>query len=66
MRQDLQRLYPLLKQYVSITIVEAGGHLLSSFDASLQAYAEDKYRRRGIHVKTKLAGNFLSTHSHEP
>lgn len=55
MHQDLRRLYPLLRQYVSITIVEAGGHILNSFDASLQAYAEDKYRRNGIQVKTGLA-----------
>ncbi|KAK7246593.1 hypothetical protein RIF29_41462 [Crotalaria pallida] len=49
---DLVRLYPGIKDLVKITLLEAGDHLLSMFDKRISAFAEDKFQRDGIDVKT--------------
>ncbi|XP_012568745.1 external alternative NAD(P)H-ubiquinone oxidoreductase B2, mitochondrial-like [Cicer arietinum] len=51
-KDDLARLYPGIKDLVKITLLEAGGHLLSMFDKRITAFAEDKFQREGIDVKT--------------
>ncbi|KAK2436916.1 external alternative NAD(P)H-ubiquinone oxidoreductase B2, mitochondrial [Trifolium repens] len=50
--EDLVNLYPGVKDLVKITLLEAGGHILSMFDKRITAFAEDKFRRDGIDVKT--------------
>ncbi|GAU20797.1 hypothetical protein TSUD_85160 [Trifolium subterraneum] len=50
--EDLVKLYPGVKDLVKITLLEAGGHILSMFDKRITAFAEDKFRRDGIDVKT--------------
>jgi NADH:ubiquinone reductase (non-electrogenic) len=47
---DLKRAYPNLVQDVSITLVDAGKHLLSSYDATLSAYTEKHFARQSIQV----------------
>ncbi|XP_012572488.1 external alternative NAD(P)H-ubiquinone oxidoreductase B2, mitochondrial-like [Cicer arietinum] len=51
-REDLVKLYPGVKDFVKITLLEAGGHILSMFDKRITAFAEDKFQREGIDVKT--------------
>ncbi|KAL2341959.1 hypothetical protein Fmac_009899 [Flemingia macrophylla] len=50
--EDLVRLYPGIKDLVKITLLEAGDHILGMFDKRITAFAEDKFRRDGIDVKT--------------
>ncbi|KAJ1434799.1 hypothetical protein SESBI_05159 [Sesbania bispinosa] len=50
--EDLVRLYPGIKDLVQITLLEAGDHILSMFDKRITAFAEDKFGRDGIVVKT--------------
>ncbi|KAL8497469.1 hypothetical protein ACS0TY_020971 [Phlomoides rotata] len=49
--EDLARLYPTLKQHVTITLLEAGDHILGMFDKRITEFAEDKFRRDGIDLK---------------
>ncbi|OIV96131.1 hypothetical protein TanjilG_13063 [Lupinus angustifolius] len=49
---DLVKLYPGIKDLVQITLLEAGNHILSMFDKRITAFAEDKFQREGIDVKT--------------
>ncbi|XP_077254042.1 external alternative NAD(P)H-ubiquinone oxidoreductase B2, mitochondrial-like [Tasmannia lanceolata] len=50
--EDLVRLYPMLQGLTKITVVEAGDHILSMFDKRITSFAEEKFQRDGIDVKT--------------
>ncbi|KAJ7948250.1 External alternative NAD(P)H-ubiquinone oxidoreductase [Quillaja saponaria] len=50
--EDLSRLYPTVKDYVKITLLEAGDHILNMFDKRITDFAESKFQRDGIDVKT--------------
>ncbi|PRQ53020.1 putative NADH:ubiquinone reductase (non-electrogenic) [Rosa chinensis] len=50
--EDLAKLYPSLKDDVSITLLEAGDHILNMFDRRITKFAEEKFSRDGIDVKT--------------
>ncbi|PWA73161.1 NAD(P)H dehydrogenase B4 [Artemisia annua] len=50
--EDLIKLYPDLKKYINITLLEAGDHILSIFDKRITDFAEKKFQRDGIQVKT--------------
>ncbi|XP_076953813.1 external alternative NAD(P)H-ubiquinone oxidoreductase B4, mitochondrial-like [Bidens hawaiensis] len=49
---DLIKLYPDLKDYMMITLLEAGDHILNMFDKRITAFAEEKFQGDGIDVKT--------------
>ncbi|KAM0059086.1 putative NADH:ubiquinone reductase (non-electrogenic) [Helianthus debilis subsp. tardiflorus] len=50
--EDLVKLYPDLEKYTTITLLEAGDHILSMFDKRITDFAEEKFKRDGINVKT--------------
>ncbi|XP_041026152.1 external alternative NAD(P)H-ubiquinone oxidoreductase B2, mitochondrial [Juglans microcarpa x Juglans regia] len=50
--EDLVKLYPGVKGLVKITLLEAGDHILNMFDKRITAFAEEKFKREGIDVKT--------------
>ncbi|XP_050205756.1 external alternative NAD(P)H-ubiquinone oxidoreductase B2, mitochondrial-like [Mercurialis annua] len=50
--EDLARLYPSVKDYLKITLLEAGDHILNMFDARITEFATEKFNRDGIDVKT--------------
>ncbi|KAL5579305.1 hypothetical protein UlMin_011747 [Ulmus minor] len=50
--EELVKLYPVVKDLVKITLLEAGDHILGMFDKRITAFAEDKFKREGIDVKT--------------
>ncbi|KAA8516577.1 hypothetical protein F0562_016917 [Nyssa sinensis] len=50
--EDLAKLYPAVKDHVKITLLEAGDHILNMFDKRITAFAEEKFQRDGISVKT--------------
>ncbi|KAL8470532.1 hypothetical protein ACS0TY_033180 [Phlomoides rotata] len=50
--EDLVKLYPKVKDAVNITLLEATDHILNMFDKRITAFAEDKFQRDGIDVKT--------------
>ncbi|PKI35054.1 hypothetical protein CRG98_044569, partial [Punica granatum] len=50
--EDLAELYPSVKDLVKITLLEAGDHILNMFDKRITAFAEEKFQRDNIHVKT--------------
>ncbi|XP_020215449.1 external alternative NAD(P)H-ubiquinone oxidoreductase B3, mitochondrial [Cajanus cajan] len=49
--EDIAKLYPSLKDYVKITLLEAGDHILNMFDKRITEFAEHKFARDGIDVK---------------
>ncbi|KAL0321199.1 UNVERIFIED_CONTAM: External alternative NAD(P)H-ubiquinone oxidoreductase B2, mitochondrial [Sesamum radiatum] len=51
-KEDLVRLYPKVKEAVKITLIEATDHILNMFDKRVTAFAEEKFQRDGIDVKT--------------
>lgn len=51
-KHDLRKYYPHLQDYIRITLLEAGGHLLSAFDQRLSEYTEKHFRRQQITVLT--------------
>lgn len=50
--EDLVKLYPKVKEAVKITLLEATDHILNMFDKRITAFAEEKFSRDGIDVKT--------------
>ncbi|SOV10040.1 related to NDE1 - mitochondrial cytosolically directed NADH dehydrogenase [Ustilago sp. UG-2017a] len=49
-KEDLSRLYPRLRPYPSIKLLDAASTILSSFDSSLSEFAMSKFARDGIEV----------------
>ncbi|KAF5180731.1 External alternative NAD(P)H-ubiquinone oxidoreductase [Thalictrum thalictroides] len=49
--EDLSKLYPTVKDYVKITLLEAADHILNMFDKRITTFAEEKFQRDGIDVK---------------
>ncbi|KAG8078152.1 hypothetical protein GUJ93_ZPchr0007g3087 [Zizania palustris] len=52
--EDLAKLYPDVKKYANISVIEAGDHILTMFDKRITHFAEDKFKRDGIHLKTNF------------
>ncbi|KAH7662336.1 NADH:ubiquinone reductase (non-electrogenic) protein [Dioscorea alata] len=52
--EDLAKLYPNVKDLVKISVIEAGEHILTMFDKRITKFAEDKFQRDGINVKTNF------------
>jgi NADH dehydrogenase len=48
--QDVYRLYPHLKDKVTISLYDTSPGILGGFDASLRGYAERKFARDGVTV----------------
>ncbi|XP_059661994.1 external alternative NAD(P)H-ubiquinone oxidoreductase B3, mitochondrial-like [Cornus florida] len=64
--EDISHLYPTVKDHVKITLLEAGDHILNMFDKRITAFAEEKFQRDGIDLKTgsmvvKVTDNEIST-----
>jgi NADH:ubiquinone reductase (non-electrogenic) len=51
--QDLRRPYAHLVDGVTITLLEAGPHILTSFDAALQSYTMNFFHRQRIQIRTR-------------
>ncbi|KAF5728960.1 external alternative NAD(P)H-ubiquinone oxidoreductase B2 mitochondrial-like [Tripterygium wilfordii] len=49
--EDLVKLYPMVKESVKITLLEAADHILNMFDKRITDFAEEKFKRDGIDVK---------------
>ncbi|KAG9452769.1 hypothetical protein H6P81_005673 [Aristolochia fimbriata] len=58
--QDLVKLYPSLQELVTISLIEAGDHILSMFDKRISSFAEEKFHRDGIDLKTGFMVNSVS------
>ncbi|KAF5801390.1 putative NADH:ubiquinone reductase (non-electrogenic) [Helianthus annuus] len=52
LHEDLSKLYPDLQKYITVTLLEASDHILNMFDKRITAFAEEKFKRDGIQVKT--------------
>lgn len=50
--EDLRKVFPDLIPDIAITLLEAGGQILSTFDQVLSAYTMKLFRRQRIHVRT--------------
>ncbi|GLJ33090.1 hypothetical protein SUGI_0665930 [Cryptomeria japonica] len=50
--EDLLKLYPSVKEFVKITVIEAGDHILNMFDQRISKFAAKKFQRDGIDLKT--------------
>ncbi|KAL0916984.1 hypothetical protein M5K25_014540 [Dendrobium thyrsiflorum] len=53
-QEDLSKLYPNALELVKISLIEAGEHILTMFDKRITQFAEEKFRRDGIDVKTNF------------
>ncbi|KAI4941624.1 hypothetical protein J4E91_010655 [Alternaria rosae] len=50
--EDMKRLYPELIQYHKITVYDVAEKVLPMFDQKLAGYAMQKFKRKGIDIKT--------------
>ncbi|KAF9238109.1 FAD/NAD(P)-binding domain-containing protein [Melanogaster broomeanus] len=50
---EIERHYPSLARLAKITLYDVAPNILGSFDKSLGSYAEEKFRRDGISIKTR-------------
>lgn len=50
--EDLAKIYPELMQFHRITVYDVAEKVLPMFDEKLASYAMQKFKRRGIHIKT--------------
>ncbi|KAJ0988674.1 hypothetical protein J5N97_007030 [Dioscorea zingiberensis] len=50
--EDLAELYPKIKDLVKISLIQSGEHILNMFDERIGNFAEKKFQRDGIEVKT--------------
>ncbi|XP_009595715.1 external alternative NAD(P)H-ubiquinone oxidoreductase B1, mitochondrial [Nicotiana tomentosiformis] len=50
--EDLVKIYPSVKDFVKITLVQSGDHILNTFDERISSFAEQKFQRDGIEVLT--------------
>ncbi|KAK9133751.1 hypothetical protein Scep_013279 [Stephania cephalantha] len=51
-QEDLVRLYPTVQDLVKITVIQSGEHILNTYDGRISSFAEQKFQRDGIEVKT--------------
>lgn len=51
--EDVAKIYPKVQEFTRITLLEAGDHILNMFDKRITAFAEEKFQRDGIDLKTK-------------
>lgn len=63
--EDLVKLYPKVCNLVKISVVEASEHILTMFDKRITTFAEEKFGRNGIAVRTgfrvvKVTDNAIS------
>ncbi|XP_022762492.1 external alternative NAD(P)H-ubiquinone oxidoreductase B4, mitochondrial-like isoform X1 [Durio zibethinus] len=64
--QDIAKLYPSVNNLAKITLLEAGDHILNMYDKRITKFAETKFQRDGIDLKTgsmvtKLSAKDVST-----
>ncbi|KAG5592122.1 hypothetical protein H5410_042636 [Solanum commersonii] len=50
--EDLVKIYPSVKDFVKITVIQSGDHILNTFDERISSCAEQKFQRDGIEVST--------------
>ncbi|EOX99315.1 FAD/NAD(P)-binding domain - like 6 [Theobroma cacao] len=50
--QDISKLYPSVSNLAKITLLEAGDHILNMYDKRITQFAETKFQRDGIDLKT--------------
>ncbi|KAL0307010.1 UNVERIFIED_CONTAM: External alternative NAD(P)H-ubiquinone oxidoreductase B1, mitochondrial [Sesamum radiatum] len=50
--EDLVKIYPSVKDLVSISVIQSGDHILNTFDERISTFAEKKFQRDGIEVLT--------------
>jgi NADH:ubiquinone reductase (non-electrogenic) len=50
--EDISELYPHLSDLVSISVVQSAEHILTMFDKRITSFAEEKFQRDGIEVRT--------------
>ncbi|KAI3758506.1 hypothetical protein L6452_06071 [Arctium lappa] len=50
--EDLVKLYPMVRDLVSITLIQSGDHILNTYDSRISSFAEQKFARDGIDVRT--------------
>ena len=50
--EDVPKLYPSVKDKVSITLVQSADHILNTYDERISRYAAEKFARDGIEVIT--------------
>ncbi|KAF9588344.1 hypothetical protein IFM89_008774 [Coptis chinensis] len=51
-QEDVVKLYPKVQDLTKITVVQSGDHILNMFDERISSFAEQKFERDGIEVKT--------------
>ncbi|XP_073061122.1 external alternative NAD(P)H-ubiquinone oxidoreductase B1, mitochondrial-like isoform X2 [Primulina eburnea] len=49
---DLVKIYPSVKDFVNITVIQSGDHILNTFDERISSFAEQKFQRDGMEVLT--------------
>lgn len=51
-QEDLVKLYPKVQDLVRITVIQSGDHILNTYDERISSFAEKKFQRDGIELRT--------------
>ncbi|KAI0486590.1 hypothetical protein KFK09_029338 [Dendrobium nobile] len=54
LQEDLSRLYPNALEFVRLSLIEAGKHILTLFDKKITQFVEEKFQSDCIDVKTNF------------
>ncbi|PHU04322.1 External alternative NAD(P)H-ubiquinone oxidoreductase B1, mitochondrial [Capsicum chinense] len=60
--EDLVKIYPSVKDFVKVTVIQSGDHILNTFDERISSFAEQKFQRDGIEVLTGCRVISVSDH----
>ena len=52
LNEEITKWYPEVKNDIRVTLLEAGPHILGSFDQKLREYTSALFRRRNIDLRT--------------
>lgn len=62
LKSDVTRMYPDLHHHCKVTLVEASGHILGSFNESLVGYVDNLFKTRNVSVITNTAVKIVDGH----
>ena len=48
MREDVAKIYPRIKDHVTVTLVQSQDHVLNTYDQQISSYTEERFKMDGI------------------
>ena len=49
-REDVAKIYPSVKDHITITLVQSQDHVLNTYDQQISSYTEERFKMDGINA----------------